>query len=130
MKKLLTFIAFLISQSAFAGPFVSGGMPGAVGCQDSQGRYQMKFIYLGPTVGLTGTRNGSEPLDYQCQGVYESLPSQMDTQLYFACQSETSSDSIKIFRQTGTNRLSGLLVTKTRNGVPNPIGLECKFVQL
>lgn len=131
MRKMFLSMVLLASASTvFAGPFVSGGTPGHLQCKDSKQIYQIEFVYLGKSVSLTGVQNfsqGPRALDFECEGVYQAVPSAIDTLLMFTCRSNINSDKINIYRRKGTSQYSGQLMTKTRNGVVKPVGLNCKF---
>lgn len=130
---ILIFFNMTLRQAALAGPFVSGGMPGALVCEDAHHTINIKMVYLGDLVEFSGRRAGAEgsvPLDYTCEVRNEPVPRAYATQLAFECHSQASEDLIQVFRNLETHRTWGLLMGRTSQGVPAPTTLNCEKANL
>jgi len=130
---ILTVFMMALTQIAQAGPFVSGGMPGALKCTDANKLYNVKIVYLGDDVELSGTQagyGGQVPLKYSCDAVHEAVTTAIATELSFDCQSQKNEDSIQVYRNQQTQKTWAIAMTYTQNGIVKPTVLKCEKTSL
>jgi hypothetical protein len=128
MKSFIATLAFLIA-TPFAhamGPFVSGGMPDQVNCQNSH--FALKVTVLGGSGGgaLVDSRTPEIQAALNCKTVNQAEPTLISTTLLYVCSSSSSEGVVKIFKNTESNTRWAMIFEQLSNGRKFPTTAACR----